>query len=78
MQKSLVNRSDFLCPVQPNLRVRRYEIVTLKEHIDDIGSRLKNKEFSSEQAVRQGIIDRLLLNLGWPTYDTQVVYPNTL
>lgn len=49
--------------------------MTLKEHIDDIGKRLKNNEFSSEQAVRQGIIDRLLLNLGWPTHDTKIVYP---
>lgn len=49
--------------------------MTLKEHIDDISNRLKNKEFPNEQAVRQGIIDRLLLNLGWPTYDTQIVYP---
>ena len=49
--------------------------MTLKEHIDDIGNRLKNNEFPNEQAVRQGIIDRLLLNLGWPTYDTQIVYP---
>lgn len=49
--------------------------MTLKEHIDDISNRLKNDEFPNEQAVRQGIIDRLLLNLGWPTYDTQIVYP---
>lgn len=55
--------------------MRRYEIVTLKEHIDDIGNRLRNEEFPNEQAVRQGIIDRLLINLGWPTYDTQIVYP---
>ncbi|MYC78069.1 hypothetical protein F4X10_20090, partial [Candidatus Poribacteria bacterium] len=49
--------------------------MTLKEHIDDIGSRLKNEEFSSEQAVRQGIVDRLLFHLGWPMHDTQIVYP---
>lgn len=49
--------------------------MTLKDHIDDISNRLKDKEFSSEQAVRQGIVDRLLLNLGWPTYDTQIVHP---
>ena len=55
--------------------MRRHEIVTLKEHIDDIGNRLRNEEFPNEQAVRQGIIDRLLINLGWPTYDTQIVYP---
>lgn len=49
--------------------------MTLKEHIDDIGNRLRNEEFPNEQAVRQGIIDRLLISLGWPTYNTQIVYP---
>ena len=49
--------------------------MTLKEHIDDISSRLKNKEFSSEQAVRQSIINRLLPNLGWPMHEPQIVHP---
>ena len=49
--------------------------MTLKEHIDDIGTRLRKEEFPNEQAVRQGIIDRLLINLDWPTYDPQIVYP---
>ena len=61
--------------VQPNLRMRRYEIVSLKEHIDDICDRLRDKKYPNEQAVRQGIVDPLLRRLGWPTDDTQVVYP---
>jgi len=47
----------------------------LKEHIDDIRSRLKQKLFPNETAVRQGIVDRLLNTLGWQTFDTQRVYP---
>lgn len=47
----------------------------LKEHIDDIRNRLKNEEYPNERAVRQCIIDRLLLNLGWPTHAPQIVYP---
>ena len=49
--------------------------MTLKEHIDKIGNRLRNREFPNEQAVRQGIVDPLLRTLGWPTDDTLVVYP---
>lgn len=49
--------------------------MTLKEHIDDIRKRLEHKEFTSEAAVRQGIIDRLLGVLEWPTYDIKIVFP---
>ena len=47
----------------------------LQEHIDDIRSRLEQGHFTNETAVRQGIVDRLLSALGWPTYDTQIVFP---
>ena len=49
--------------------------MTLKEHIDNIQIRLEQNEFTSEAAVRQGIIERLLNVLAWPTYDTKVVFP---
>ena len=49
--------------------------MTLKEHINDIRDRLRDKKYPNEQAVRQGIVDPLLRRLGWPTDDTQVVYP---
>ena len=49
--------------------------MTLKEHIDDIRKRLEQNEFTSEAAVRQGIIDRLLGALAWPTFDIKVVFP---
>ena len=47
----------------------------IREQIDDIRNRLKNREYPNEQAVRQGIVDPLLRNLGWPLEDTQIVYP---
>lgn len=49
--------------------------MTIKEHIDDIQKRLEQKDFSSEAAVRQGIIDRLLNALEWPTFDIKIVFP---
>lgn len=47
----------------------------IKEQIDNIRNRLKNREYPNEQAVRQGIVDPLLRNLGWPLEDPQIVYP---
>ena len=47
----------------------------IKEQIENIRNRLKNGEYPNEQAVRQGIVDPLLKNLGWPLEDTQIVYP---
>ena len=49
--------------------------MTLKEHIDDIRNELEHRQFTNETAVRLGIIDPLLKELGWPTSKTQVVFP---
>ena len=47
-----------------------------REHIDDIRNRLKSNQYpSNEQAIRIGIVDRILLNLGWRMYDPLEVYP---
>lgn len=61
--------------VQQNVERRDNIRMTLKEHIDNIRTRLEKNEFTSEAAVRQGIIDRLLSVLEWPTYDIKVVFP---
>lgn len=61
--------------LQQNVERRNCNKVTLKEHIDDIRKRLEPNEFPNEAAVRQGIINRLLGVLNWPTYDIQVVFP---
>ena len=49
--------------------------MTLKENIDDIRNRLERRQFTNETAVRQGIINPLLRELGWPTSRTQIVSP---
>lgn len=49
--------------------------MTLKEHIDNIRNELVNQQFTNETAVRSGIIDPLLKELGWPMLKTQVVFP---
>ena len=49
--------------------------MTLKKHIDNIRNELEHQQFTNETAVRQGIIDPLLNELGWPTSKTQIVSP---
>ncbi len=43
--------------------------------IEDIVTRLRQGRFPNEQAVSQGIVLRLLQELGWNTWDTTVVWP---
>jgi len=45
--------------------------------IEDIRSGINTGRFANEAAVRQGIVLRLLQSLSWPTYDTQIVAPET-
>ena len=47
----------------------------LKEHIDDIRTRLENREFRNETAVSLGVVYRLLTALRWPTFNSQIVSP---
>ena len=49
--------------------------MTLIEHINDIRNELEHQQFTNETAVRSGIIDPLLKELGWPVLKTQVVFP---
>ena len=41
----------------------------------DIAHRLRESQFPNEQAISQGIVLRILHELGWDTYDTGVVWP---
>ncbi|CAN0378463.1 unnamed protein product, partial [Phaeothamnion confervicola] len=43
--------------------------------IVDIVNRLRQGRFPNEQAVSQGIVLRVLAELGWDTFDTNVVWP---
>ena len=49
--------------------------MTLKEHIDDIRDRLKKGEFPNEATVCDDIVRRLVHELDWPRYQSQIVYP---
>lgn len=49
--------------------------MSLEEHILDIQSRLRNNEYPNEQSISQGIVLRLLTQLQWPVYDTQLIIP---
>lgn len=49
--------------------------MNLEQHIDDVRSGLRAGRYANEAAVSQGIVLRLLGALGWPTYETQVVFP---
>lgn len=49
----------------------------LEQDIRDIREKLQmwRRHYPSESAVSQSIVLRLLFTLGWPVYDTQIVYP---
>ncbi len=49
--------------------------MTLAEHIDDIREMLRNEQYPNEDAISRGVVLRILCDgLGWPGYDTRVVY----
>lgn len=47
----------------------------LEEHIKDIRQGIKAGRYPNEASISQGIVLRLLQLLSWPTYDTQIVFP---
>ena len=47
----------------------------LEQDVSDIRENLRRKYYKDEADVSQGIVLRLLFKLGWPVYDTQVVFP---
>ena len=47
----------------------------LRKVITDIQQSLKENRYSNEDAIKQGIILRILSKLGWDTYDTESVWP---
>lgn len=47
----------------------------LQTTIEDIVTRLKQGRFPNEQAISQGIVLRILKDLGWNSWDTNVVWP---
>jgi hypothetical protein len=49
--------------------------MALETTLIDIAARLRQGRFSNEQAISQGIVLRLLQELGWDTWDTATVWP---
>ena len=49
--------------------------MSLDTTLADITARLRENGFPNEQAISQGIVLRVLRELGWDTYDTAVVWP---
>ena len=49
--------------------------MSLETTIADITHRLRRNGYPNEQAISQGIVLRLLQELGWNTFDTNVVWP---
>lgn len=49
--------------------------MALVEIIADITAKLRQGRFPNEQSVSQGIVLRVLQELGWDVYDTNVVWP---
>ena len=49
--------------------------MALETALADITGRLRQGRFPNEQAISQGIVLRLLQELGWDTWDTAVVWP---
>ncbi len=43
--------------------------------LTDITTRLRQNRFPNEQAISQGIVLRVLRELGWDTYDANIVWP---
>lgn len=49
--------------------------MSLIEIISDITTKLRQGRFPNEQAISQGIVLRLMQELGWDVYDTNIVWP---
>jgi predicted type IV restriction endonuclease len=49
--------------------------MALETTLNEITTRLRQGKFSNEQAISQGIVLRLLQELGWDTWDTAAVWP---
>ena len=50
-------------------------IMQVERTIEDIAQKLREGRFPNEQSISQGIVLRILSNLGWEVYDTNIVWP---
>lgn len=47
----------------------------LKNHLNEIQIAIRGGQFPNEAAVSRGVVMRLLQSLGWPVFETNVVWP---
>lgn len=47
----------------------------LASTIEDVAQKLREGRFPNEQSISQGIVLRVLSDLGWEVYDTNIVWP---
>jgi hypothetical protein len=55
--------------------LRNQFFMSLESTLSDISTRLRQGKFPNEQAISQGIVLRTFQELGWDTWDTNVVWP---
>ena len=60
---------------QGHAHEEKLSVMTLEITLADITERLRQGRFANEQAISQGIVLRLLQELGWDTWDTSIVWP---
>ena len=49
--------------------------MSLLDALTTILAKLEKDEFANEEAIKQGLVLRILAGLGWDTFDTTVVWP---
>jgi predicted type IV restriction endonuclease len=65
---------DLICKAL-NTEFAQQSTMRLPPTIADISHRLRQGLFANEQAISQGIVLRVLHDLGWESWDTTVVWP---
>jgi hypothetical protein len=56
-------------------RYKSRRLMSLETTLTDITARLRQGRFPNEQAISQGIVLRVLQELGWDTWDTNIIWP---
>lgn len=56
-------------------RMKQDLTVALEASISDIRAALIREDYRSEAAISDGVVRRLIADLGWPPYDTRIVFP---
>ncbi len=49
--------------------------MSLKNHLNEIQIAIRGGQFPNEAAVSRGVVMRLLQALGWPVFETNIVWP---